>query len=290
MIPINVLTSTAVPLPMPNIDTDQIIPKQFLKRIERTGYGEFLFFDWRYDLGQPRQHAASPPRLRPQQARVQGLADPDRRKELRLRVVSRTRGLGAQPVRLPRRHRAQLRRHLLLERRQERHRPRPPLRRRRRDAHPALHRKPEAPHHDQPRSPDRHRRLGFNAHFDIDPFRKYCLLNGLDDIGLTLRHEADLDKFESQHDKEFWSAPKASAAERNTPPARALAQWRDNSRDRRRTQVCTPVEPAASSRPARQRSPELPPIQHAGDTDPAQTPALPTRTQSRHQQHDDERD
>ena len=38
MEPINVLTSTAVPLPLPNIDTDQIIPKQVLKRIERTGY------------------------------------------------------------------------------------------------------------------------------------------------------------------------------------------------------------------------------------------------------------
>jgi len=33
----------------PDVDTDQIVPKQFLKRIERTGYGEFLFFDWRYD-------------------------------------------------------------------------------------------------------------------------------------------------------------------------------------------------------------------------------------------------
>ena len=32
-----------------NVDTDQIIPKQFLKRIERTGFGEFLFFDWRFD-------------------------------------------------------------------------------------------------------------------------------------------------------------------------------------------------------------------------------------------------
>src|ERR1700759_3514289 len=32
-----------------NIDTDQIIPKQFLKRVERTGYGDVLFFDWRYD-------------------------------------------------------------------------------------------------------------------------------------------------------------------------------------------------------------------------------------------------
>src|SRR6478672_12367977 len=48
MEPINKLTSTAVPLPLPNIDTDQIIPKQFLKRIERTGYGDFLFFDWRF--------------------------------------------------------------------------------------------------------------------------------------------------------------------------------------------------------------------------------------------------
>ena len=37
-----------VPLDRINVDTDQIIPKQFLKRIERTGFGEFLFFDWRY--------------------------------------------------------------------------------------------------------------------------------------------------------------------------------------------------------------------------------------------------
>ena len=47
MQPINSLTSNAAPLDISNIDTDQIIPKQFLKRIERTGYGEFLFFDWR---------------------------------------------------------------------------------------------------------------------------------------------------------------------------------------------------------------------------------------------------
>jgi 3-isopropylmalate/(R)-2-methylmalate dehydratase small subunit len=39
----------AAPLDRPNVDTDQIIPKQFLKRIERTGFGEFLFFDWKYD-------------------------------------------------------------------------------------------------------------------------------------------------------------------------------------------------------------------------------------------------
>ncbi|MGB7190410.1 MAG: 3-isopropylmalate dehydratase small subunit, partial [Acidobacteriaceae bacterium] len=43
------LTSGVMPLDRVNVDTDQIIPKQFLKRIERTGYGEFLFFDWRQD-------------------------------------------------------------------------------------------------------------------------------------------------------------------------------------------------------------------------------------------------
>ena len=37
------------PLDRSNVDTDQIIPKQFLKRIERTGFGQFLFFDWRFD-------------------------------------------------------------------------------------------------------------------------------------------------------------------------------------------------------------------------------------------------
>ena len=42
------------PLDRANVDTDQIIPKQFLKRIERTGFGEFLFYDWRYSPdGQP---------------------------------------------------------------------------------------------------------------------------------------------------------------------------------------------------------------------------------------------
>ena len=42
-------TGSVAPLYQINIDTDQIIPKQFLKRIERTGFGEFLFNDWRFD-------------------------------------------------------------------------------------------------------------------------------------------------------------------------------------------------------------------------------------------------
>ena len=41
-------TGLVVPLDRVNVDTDQIIPKQFLKRIERTGFGQFLFYDWRF--------------------------------------------------------------------------------------------------------------------------------------------------------------------------------------------------------------------------------------------------
>jgi 3-isopropylmalate/(R)-2-methylmalate dehydratase small subunit len=44
-------TGIVVPLDKVNVDTDQIIPKQFLKRIERTGFGEFLFYDWRFSGG-----------------------------------------------------------------------------------------------------------------------------------------------------------------------------------------------------------------------------------------------
>jgi 3-isopropylmalate/(R)-2-methylmalate dehydratase small subunit len=47
--PVRVVSGRVAVLDRPDVDTDQIIPKQFLKRIERTGYGEFLFFDWRYE-------------------------------------------------------------------------------------------------------------------------------------------------------------------------------------------------------------------------------------------------
>jgi 3-isopropylmalate/(R)-2-methylmalate dehydratase small subunit len=62
-------TGLVAPLERANVDTDQIIPKQFLKRIERTGFGEFLFYDWRYTsdgvlnpsfvLNEPRYQGAS---------------------------------------------------------------------------------------------------------------------------------------------------------------------------------------------------------------------------------------
>jgi len=46
---LNSINSTMLPLNMSNVDTDQIMPKQFLKRVERSGYGEFLFYDWKKD-------------------------------------------------------------------------------------------------------------------------------------------------------------------------------------------------------------------------------------------------
>jgi 3-isopropylmalate/(R)-2-methylmalate dehydratase small subunit len=55
MTPLHKHRGLSVPLNRANIDTDQIIPKQFLKRVERSGFGQFLFFDWRYDSkGEPR--------------------------------------------------------------------------------------------------------------------------------------------------------------------------------------------------------------------------------------------
>ncbi|MGZ4482250.1 MAG: 3-isopropylmalate dehydratase small subunit [Gaiellales bacterium] len=53
MKPVGVITGPVAALDRANVDTDQIVPKQFLKRIERTGFGEFLFWDWRKDPGFP---------------------------------------------------------------------------------------------------------------------------------------------------------------------------------------------------------------------------------------------
>ena len=69
MQPFKIHTGLVAVLDRPNVDTDQIIPKQFLKRVERTGFGEFLFFDWRFlpdgqpdpsfPLNEPRSRGAS---------------------------------------------------------------------------------------------------------------------------------------------------------------------------------------------------------------------------------------
>ena len=210
MEPINVLTSHAAPLPLPNIDTDQIIPKQFLKRIKRTGYGDFLFFDWRRFQEGPQTGQPNPDFV---------LNKPEYR-TAQILIAERNFGCGSS-----REHAAWAinqfgfraviaptfadifysnagKNGLILARLTED------------ETQTLLARSTANPAHqitlnltDQTVTDP----LGFHAHFDIDPFRKECLLNGWDDIGLTLRHETDLDRYEAQHDREFWLTPRAQA-------------------------------------------------------------------------------
>jgi 3-isopropylmalate/(R)-2-methylmalate dehydratase small subunit len=57
MEPFRIIKSKAIPLDMVNVDTDQIVPKQFLKLVQKTGYGRYLFYDWRFDKnGKPKSN------------------------------------------------------------------------------------------------------------------------------------------------------------------------------------------------------------------------------------------
>jgi 3-isopropylmalate/(R)-2-methylmalate dehydratase small subunit len=199
MEPFRTLTALAAPLDRTNVDTDQIIPKQFLKRIERTGYGEFLFFDWRrtpngdpnpeFELNNPRYQGAkiliagknfACGSSREHAAWALG--------DYGFRVViaptfadiffSNAGKNGIVLVRLNEEQVAQL---LSNAKTIEGYELTVSL--------------------EEQTVTDTH---GFHATFEVDPFRKFCLIEGLDDIGLTLRHEAELNTFEAAHDKATW--------------------------------------------------------------------------------------
>jgi 3-isopropylmalate/(R)-2-methylmalate dehydratase small subunit len=199
MQPFRTLTALAAPLDRANVDTDQIIPKQFLKRIERTGYGDFLFFDWRQT---------------PDGAPVKEFVLNDSRyKDAQILIAGKNFGCGSS-----REHAAWAlsdygfrcviaptfadiffsnagKNGILLVKLSE-------------EQVSELMRKTQSTPgykltvslEDQTVS-DGH---GFRADFDVDPFRRFCLLEGLDDIGLTLRHAAELDAFEKEHDEALW--------------------------------------------------------------------------------------
>ncbi len=101
MQPVKKITGHALPLNRSDVDTDQIIPAHWLKRVQRTGFGEGLFSSWREDprfvLNQPEYAARS---------------DLDCRTKLRYRIVARTRCLGAHGLRIPSGHLAAIWRHL----------------------------------------------------------------------------------------------------------------------------------------------------------------------------------
>ena len=199
MQPFRTLTALAAPLDRTNVDTDQIIPKQFLKRIERTGYGDFLFFDWRQTpSGEPvPDFVLNDPRYKGAQILIAGknfacgssrehaawaLAD------FGFRVViaptfadiffSNAGKNGNVLVRLAEEQVAKL-----------------------------LENAKTIPGYKLTVSLEAQTvtdSLGFKASFEVDPFRKFCLIEGLDDIGLTLRHAAELDAFEARHDQDGW--------------------------------------------------------------------------------------
>ena len=110
------LTGVAAPLEIVNVDTDMIIPKQYLKTIKRTGLGKGLFSEMRYrdDGSENPDFVLNKPAYR------QG-ADPRRRRQFRLRLVARACALGAARFRHPLRHLDRFRRHLLQQLLQERH-------------------------------------------------------------------------------------------------------------------------------------------------------------------------
>ena len=99
MEPVGVISGPVSVLDRADVDTDQIIPKQFLKRVERTGFGEFLFHDWKEEPGWDLP--AEP--------------DPRRRAQLRLRLLARARAVGARGLRLQGDRRAVVRGHLLFQ-------------------------------------------------------------------------------------------------------------------------------------------------------------------------------
>jgi 3-isopropylmalate/(R)-2-methylmalate dehydratase small subunit len=199
MEPFRTISSLAAPLDRTNVDTDQIIPKQFLKRIERTGYGEFLFFDWRRTSnGDPDpEFELNDPRYRGARILIAGknfgcgssrehaawaLSDYGFRV-----VIAPTfadiffSNAGKNGMVLVRLSEDEVR-HLLTNAK-------------------------SIPNYQLTVSLETQTvtdAQGFAAGFEVDPFRKFCLLEGLDDIGLTMRHKLALDSYEAGHDRENW--------------------------------------------------------------------------------------
>ena len=194
MKPFTVHRGRVAPLDRVNVDTDQIIPKQFLKRIEKTGFGQFLFYDWRFGsdgkknpdfvLHEPRHQGATVLVAgknfgcgSSREHAVWALADFGFRAVLSSSFAdifaNNSTKNGFLTVRLSEDEVA-----AVMKRAQETD-----------DYEVTV---------DLERCEVRDDR-GFCASFPVDEFVRHCLLNGLDDIGLTLQHEAEITAYESVH-------------------------------------------------------------------------------------------
>ncbi|GAC1437954.1 MAG: 3-isopropylmalate dehydratase small subunit [Terriglobales bacterium] len=194
MKPFRVHQGRVAPLHRANVDTDQIIPKQFLKRIERAGFGEFLFYDWRrskegkldpnFPLNQPRYAGASilvagknfgcgssrehavwaledfgfPAVIAPSFADIFTNNCVQNGVLTVVLIEDQVSELARRATEIP-------------------------------DYHLTIDL-------EKCRVNDAH---GFSADFQIEESTRHRLLNGLDDIGLTLQHEAEIASYERQH-------------------------------------------------------------------------------------------
>lgn len=204
MEPLERVEGVVAPLDRMNVDTDQIIPKQFLKRIERTGFGEFLFFDWRYN--DDGTHNTD---FELNQAHLEGA---------NILLTSHNFGSGSSREHAPwalREYGFQVIiapsfadifynncfKNAIL---------------------PVI--LPEATVKELFAKTDEKKGYkltvdldtqtlsgedGWTATFEIDEFKKTSLLEGLDDIAHTLQHESEIEKFEEHHTENMkWASPK----------------------------------------------------------------------------------
>ena len=190
----NIITSTCVPLPLENVDTDQIIPARFLKATDKEGFGENLFRDWRYDKdGQPikdfvlndptysgcilvagknfgsgssREHAAWA--IAGYGFRVvisSFFADIHKNNELNNFVL---------PVQVSEDFLQELFR--------------------------TIRDNPETPVTvDLPNQTVTNQATGRSEHFDINGYKKHCLMNGLDDIDFLVQNQEKTERWEQQN-------------------------------------------------------------------------------------------
>jgi 3-isopropylmalate/(R)-2-methylmalate dehydratase small subunit len=189
-------TGVVAPLDRANVDTDQIIPKQFLKRVERTGFGEFLFNDWRYheDGSVCPGFELNAPALVGASILVAGKNfgsgssrehAPWALMDYGFRVIlapsyadiffNNSFKNGLLPIVLPES-----------------------------DVRAIMNSAQDGSRFNTPysltvdlESQKIYDGKGLSLDFKVDPFRRYCLLNGLDDIGLTLQDSDAIDSYES---------------------------------------------------------------------------------------------
>ena len=198
MQPFTTLTSIVTPIELSNIDTDQIIPKQFLKRIERTGYEDFLFFDWRQEPG----FVLNNPAYRGSQILVAGknFGCGSSREHAAWALAQYGFRCIIAPSFADIFHSNAGKNGILLITLPEAQVEALMLQAKLGDGYTLSVSLEGNTVTDA---------FGFHASFYVDPFRRECLLKGLDDIGLTLRHADALTAYEQAHDGDVWTRARA---------------------------------------------------------------------------------